>query len=119
MITALVIIHVLICGSLIIGILLQSGKGADLGAAFGGSSQTVFGSAGAAPFLNKVTAGVAIGFMITSLSLAFLASRPHKGLDFERGKPKTQQEAPLKASDRENAKPIDTGIPSDARTERQ
>ena len=71
MVTILVIFHVLICFGLILGILLQSGKGADLGAAFGGSSQTLFGSAGAVPFLNKLTTGVAIAFMITSLSLAF------------------------------------------------
>ena len=112
MVTILVILHVLICVGLIIGILLQSGKGADLGAAFGGSSQTLFGSTGAVPFLNKLTAGAAIAFMITSLSLAFIASRPRKGLDFEKGKAKTQQEAPIEAGKQ-------TSIPSDAGTEKQ
>jgi preprotein translocase subunit SecG len=63
MTTALIIVHVLICFGLIIAILLQSGRGSDLGAAFGGSSQTLFGSAGAVPFLNKMTAAVAIAFM--------------------------------------------------------
>jgi len=116
MITVLIVIHVFICIGLIIGILLQSGKGSDLGAAFGGSSQTLFGSSGAVPFLNKVTAGVAIGFMITSLSLAFLASRPAKPLDLERGKAKTQQEKPLQAGEQEKA---NTGIPSDTKTDRQ
>jgi len=113
--TALIVIHVFVCIGLIIGILLQSGKGSDLGAAFGGSSQTLFGSSGAVPFLNKVTAGVAIAFMITSLSLAFLASRPTKGLDLERGKAKTRQEKPLQAGEQEKAS---TGIPSDTKTER-
>ncbi len=117
MTTMLIIIHVFICIGLVIGILLQAGKGADLGAAFGGSSQTIFGSAGAAPFLNKLTAGVAIAFMITSLTLAFLASRAPKSSIME-GKAKTQQERPLKASEQEKAKPINTNIPSDTKTER-
>ncbi len=116
MATALIIIHVLICSSLILAILLQSGKGSDLGAAFGGTSQTLFGSSGAVPFLNKVTAGVAIAFMITSLSLAFLASRPAKPLDLERGKAETRQEKPLKAGEQEKS---NTGIPSDTKTERE
>jgi preprotein translocase subunit SecG len=115
MATALIVIHVLICAGLIIAILLQSGKGSDLGAAFGGSSQTLFGSSGAVPFLNKVTAGVAIAFMITSLSLAFLASKPAKPLDLERGKGKTRQEKPLQSGGQEKA---GTGIPSDTKTER-
>jgi preprotein translocase subunit SecG len=54
-------------------ILLQSGKGAEIGAAFGGSSQTIFGSRGATTFLSKMTVGAAIIFMVTSLSLAFLS----------------------------------------------
>lgn len=98
MTTILIIIHVFICIGLVIGILLQAGKGADLGAAFGGSSQTIFGSAGAAPFLNKLTAGVAIAFMITSLSLAYLASRAPKSSIME-GKAKTHQEKPIEAGE--------------------
>jgi preprotein translocase subunit SecG len=98
MITLLVILHVLICIGLIASILLQSGKGSDLGAAFGGSSQTIFGSAGAVPFLNRVTTGVAIAFMITSLSLAFIAARSSapKSSVME-GKAKTSQEQPVGA----------------------
>jgi preprotein translocase subunit SecG len=100
MITLLIILHVLICAGLILSILLQSGKGSDLGAAFGGSSQTIFGSAGAVPFLNRVTTGVAIAFMITSLTLAFIAARARapKSSVME-GKAKTSQEQPLKAGD--------------------
>jgi preprotein translocase subunit SecG len=116
MITVLIVIHVLICIGLILAILLQSGKGADLGVAFGGSSQTIFGSTGAAPFLNKVTTGVAIAFMITSLSLAFIAAKAPKSSIME-GKAKTQQEKPLRAGDQEKAKPESSGIPSDTKTE--
>ena len=65
-------LHVVVCIALILIVLLQKGKGADMGAAFGGSSQTVFGSAGATSFLHKVTAASAIVFMITSLLLAFM-----------------------------------------------
>lgn len=71
--TLTIIIHVLACFLMIGAILLQSGKGAEIGAAFGGSSQTVFGSRGPANFLSKFTVVVAAVFMITSLSLAMLA----------------------------------------------
>jgi len=72
--TFLVIVHVLACLALILVVLLQKGKGADLGAAFGGSSQTVFGSQGAGGFLTKMVAIVVAVFMVTSLSLAYLSS---------------------------------------------
>jgi preprotein translocase subunit SecG len=71
----IVLIHLAVCIALILIVLLQRGKGAGMGAVFGGSSQTVFGSAGAAPFLTKVTAGAAIVFMLTSLGLAILSGR--------------------------------------------
>ncbi len=70
--TIVVVIHILVCLALIFIVLLQHGKGAGIGAAFGGSSQTVFGSTGAAPFLAKLTAAAAILFMVTSLGLTFL-----------------------------------------------
>ena len=68
-------LHVIICIALIMIVLLQTGKGAEMGAAFGGSTQTVFGSSGPAGFLNKLTTGVAILFMITSLTLCYLTGR--------------------------------------------
>jgi len=71
--TLTIIIHILACFLMIGAILLQSGKGAEIGASFGGSSQTVFGSRGPANFLSKFTVVVAAVFMITSLSLAILA----------------------------------------------
>jgi preprotein translocase subunit SecG len=73
MYTLLVIVHVIVCTLMIGAILLQSGKGAEIGAAFGGSSQTVFGSRGPANFLSKFTVVTAFVFMLTSLSLAILA----------------------------------------------
>lgn len=75
MATLLLIIHVIVCLMLIAIVLLQSGKGAELGAAFGGSSQTLFGSRGAATFLSKLTTITAIVFMITSLTLAVVTAK--------------------------------------------
>jgi preprotein translocase subunit SecG len=70
-----VLIHVVVCITLILIVLLQKGKGADMGAAFGGSSQAVFGSSGAMSFLNKVTTVIAIVFMLTSLGLTIMSGR--------------------------------------------
>jgi preprotein translocase subunit SecG len=70
MYTILIIIHVLVAIALILIVLLQTGKGASMGAAFGGgSSGTVFGSRGPAGFLSKITAVAAIVFMFTCLGL--------------------------------------------------
>ena len=70
-----ILLHVTVCIALILIVLLQRGKGADMGAAFGGSSQAVFGSAGATSFMHKITAAAAIIFMLTSLTLALLFGR--------------------------------------------
>ncbi|MBI5027000.1 MAG: preprotein translocase subunit SecG [Nitrospirae bacterium] len=75
MFTLIVVIHLMVCVFLIFIVLLQSTKGAQIGAAFGGSSQTLFGSRGAATFLNKLTTVAAIVFMLTSLSLAVLSAK--------------------------------------------
>ena len=73
MTTFLTILHVLVCIFLIGVVLLQRGKGAEIGAVFGGGgSSTVFGSRGAGNFLSKLTTAAAIVFMVTSLSLAYL-----------------------------------------------
>lgn len=69
----IVVIHLFVCLILMSVVLLQAGKGAEMGAAFGGSSQTIFGSRGAATFLSKLTVGAAILFMVTSLSLSILS----------------------------------------------
>jgi len=77
MYTLTVVIHLTVCFLMIAAILLQAGKGAEIGAAFGGSSQTVFGSRGPGTFLSKVTVGAAIIFMLSSLSLALLSKKEH------------------------------------------
>jgi len=76
MTSMLIIIHIIVCIALIMTVLLQAGKGADMGAAFGGgSSQTLLGSSGASTLLGKATTIVAIVFMLTSLSLAYISSK--------------------------------------------
>jgi len=62
-------LHIIACIFLVIVVLLQKGKGSDVNAVFGGSSQTIFGSSGAGNFLTKLTSATAIVFMFTSLSL--------------------------------------------------
>jgi preprotein translocase subunit SecG len=69
------IVHVAACLFLIVVVLLQTGKGADMGAVFGGGSQTLFGSGGAGNLLTKLTTGTAIAFMITSLILSYAHNR--------------------------------------------
>ena len=70
------ILHVVVCVVLILVVLLQSGKGADLAGAFGGgSTQTAFGSRGPASFLSKMTTVAAVLFMITCISLSMLGGR--------------------------------------------
>ncbi len=71
----LVVTHIIVSIALIMIVLFQTGKGADMGAAFGGgASQTLFGSSGASTFLSKATTIAAIVFMLTSLSLAYFSS---------------------------------------------
>ena len=72
----LVTLHVIVCFALIIVVLLQSGKGAEMGASFGASgSQSVFGAGGGSTFMSKLTTSAAIIFMLTSLSLAFISGK--------------------------------------------
>ena len=69
--TIITVIHIIAAFSLVLTVLLQSGKGAAMGSGLGaGSSQTMFGSSGAGNFLTKLTTGIAILFMVTSLTLA-------------------------------------------------
>jgi preprotein translocase subunit SecG len=85
---------VVVCIVLILVVLLQAGKGANMGAVFGGSSQTLFGSSGPGTFLGKMTTVVAIVFMLTSFSLSYTASRKGSSL-MEGAKPVQQQTAPV------------------------
>jgi len=89
-----IILHVIVCIVLILTVLLQAGKGANMGAVFGGSSQTVFGSSGPGTFLGKMTTIVAIIFMLTSFSLSYTASRKGSSLMEGASKPAAQKTAP-------------------------
>lgn len=103
MLTLLIIVHVFMCIALILIVLLQTGKGAEMGAAFGGASQTVFGGAGPAPFLSKITTVAAIIFMITSLGLAYLSSNPLGGSIMDDAAPGAASQV------EETVPPLDTG----------
>ena len=77
MTTLLLTLHVLVCIALIAIVLLQGGKGAEMGVSLGsGSSQTIFGATGGQSFMSKLTAGAAIIFMLTSLTLAYFYGQP-------------------------------------------
>ncbi|MBF0369988.1 MAG: preprotein translocase subunit SecG [Magnetococcales bacterium] len=74
------VIHIMVSVALVFVVLLQKGSGADMGSAFGGSSQSVFGAQGSGSFLGKLTAGLATIFMITSLTLAFFTTQESAGI---------------------------------------
>jgi preprotein translocase subunit SecG len=98
MLILLTIVHVIVCIFLIIVVLLQSGKAADLAGAFGGmGSQTTFGPRGSATLLSRATTASAIVFMITSLSLSILESRSS-------GSAKTVLDTPVSGSQTAPAK---------------
>lgn len=97
MLTVVTILHIIMCLILIAIVLLQTGKGASMGAAFGGASNTLFGGAGPASFLNKITTIAAVVFMLTSFTLAILSNRGTTSstvLDATQ----TQQEQPMEQS---------------------
>jgi len=75
MATFILITHLIVCFFLITIVLVQGGKGAELGAAFGGSSQTLFGARGAATFFSKLTTTAAVVFMLTSFTLSLVTTR--------------------------------------------
>ena len=75
--TVLILFHVGICIALILIVLLQTGRGAEMGAAFGGSSQTLFGTTSGTTFMDKVTTLTAIVFMLTCLGLTYMSGRPN------------------------------------------
>jgi len=98
----LTIIHVLACFGIIGIVLLQSGKGADIGSAFGGAgSQAVFGSMGTPTLLGKITTGIAIVFTLTSFTLAMVGG--------ERASSVVRDAAPPPAS----APAAPAGVPTD------
>ena len=77
MIAFLITLHIIVSIALIIIVLLQAGKGAEMGATFGtGGSQSLFGVGGGATFLTKLTTVAAVVFMLTSLTLAYMSGKP-------------------------------------------
>lgn len=95
MIVLLTIVHIIVCVFLIVVVLLQSGKSADLAAAFGGGgSQTAFGPRGAATALTRATTVAAILFMITSIALTILGGKGKSGSVLEKVNPGSTQSQP-------------------------
>ncbi len=97
MTTFLIALHVMVCIVLVTVVLLQRGKGADMGAAFGGGgANTVFGGRGAGNFLTKLTSACAAIFMLTSISLAYVNLHDEGGQIFDSDSP-ANSEAPVAA----------------------
>jgi len=106
----LVIVHVIVCIALIMIVLLQTGKGADIGAAFGGGgSQTLFGSTGASTFLSKATTMAAVVFMFTSLGLAYMSGNQAGS--------SVMMEMNVPAAEEQQAEPESTPAPTPAPAE--
>ncbi len=105
----LVILHVVVCLLLIGIVLLQQGKGAEMGAAFGGSSQTLFGSSGATTLLGKLTTVAAAVFMLTCLGLTYKATTRYKSSVMP-DRPAASAPAPAEAP--AALPPAPTGAPS-------
>ena len=105
MVIAVTIVHILVCIGLILVVLLQTGKGAEIGAVFGGgSSSTIFGSSGAGNFLTKLTTAMAIVFMITSLTLGYFAGQRPSATIFDSRSPALQPGAPAAPAKEETVK---------------
>jgi preprotein translocase subunit SecG len=112
MITLLTVVHVAVCLFLIVIVLLQHGKGADAGATFGGSGQSLFGTEGPVPLLNKITTAVAIIFMLTSVSLAYLTSSKSTGsVMSEVAKPKAAPVEQVEGKGRQEEKVVPMPVP--------
>ena len=109
MITLITIIHVIVSIGLILIVLLQTGKGADMGAVFGGSSATIFGSSGAGNFLTRLTTGMAIVFMLTSLTLGYFSGRKPAASIFDSRKGGVEQSVPPQAMPQRQGE-LDPGV---------
>jgi preprotein translocase subunit SecG len=116
MIIAVTIIHIMVSVGLILVVLLQTGKGAEVGAVFGGSSATIFGSSGAGNFLTRLTTGMAIVFMITSLTLGYFAGRRPSSSIFDTRTPVTEPR-PAAPSDAAKQQSAPSGSPQPAAPE--
>ncbi len=97
MYNAILIVHIIVSLILVVIVLMQTGKGAELGAMLGGgSSQTLFGPTGPQGFLGKLTAGAAIIFMLTSLTLAYMSSSAPRHTIMDKAPAAKHEQAPPK-----------------------
>ncbi len=116
--TLILIVHIFICIILIIAVLLQSGKAADLAGAFGGAgSQTAFGPRGTATLLSKATTICAVLFMITSMGLWILSLKGQKSV--VRGEEPTKQAAPVSTDVKKEAQAPATAPATEKKEEAQ
>ncbi len=105
MTTILIVLHVFVCLFLICIVLLQHGKGADIGATFGGSNQSLFGTEGPLPLLNKITTLAAVIFMATSVALAYISANKSSGSVMGRLPAQQEQQTPAAPQANEPATP--------------
>ena len=115
----LITLHIIVCIALIMIVLLQTGKGADMGAAFGGGgSQTLFGSTGASTFLSTATTWAAVIFMLTCLTLAYVSShRTGSSIMKDAEVPATEPAATVPAGEKteaETSSPLQTTVETKA-----
>jgi len=119
--TLLTIVHIVVCLFLVGIVLLQHGKGADIGATFGGSSQSLFGTEGPLPLLNKITTAVAIIFMLTSVTLAYISSQSSStsvmsGINVSQPAVQVEVPQPLAKEDMVMEKPADAVKPVETKS---
>lgn len=117
MITFLIVLHVIICVLLVVAVLLQFGKGAEMGAVMGsGASQAVFSSSAKGNFMTKLTSILAIGFMINSIVLTTMKSREAKRSLFDNEAPiAAPLNSDIQALDKKDIPaPADTNTPANA-----
>jgi preprotein translocase subunit SecG len=94
MYTWIVLLHTIIAIAIVLVVLLQVGKGSGMGAAFGGSSESFFGSSGPSNFLEKATIVAGIIFLVTSITLTYLSSESRKNILFNQGVPAQTSPSP-------------------------
>ena len=108
MIGFVTVIHVITCFLLVLIVLIQSGKGAEISASFAGSSQTVFGSSGGANFFTRFTGGAAALFFFTSLYLTINGTTQNRNSVFDRVAGTPGASAPVKPPAQAPAAPVTT-----------
>ena len=118
MASVLLVVHVLAAVAIVVLVLMQQGRGADMGAAFGGGSQTLFGARGSANFLTRITGLLAAVFFVTSLTLAYLygkGTRPQSVTEQVVEQP-AQPQADIPQAPEANVQDSNTGAASDIPT---